>query len=186
MRQRHIADAELIVVPKEAKAVFNGVSTLDAEQGGDFALTVGGLDFGGGRGEGERFGMPSDDVVTNCIDHVERAMGGAPGCGISRGDIHGEEGRADASLLQTHDVGVGVGTALSDIEPVDSAAGDVVVRVDEQSGPVNFHHLLVGDLAGLCGGYVENGSEEGGKSHSFNVVLTTVTLLEPGDECGRI
>ncbi len=100
VRERHVADAERVVVAQQAQAVLDGVPALDAHQRGDLALLVNALDVVGRGGEHEIVGVARDDVVPHGVDHVERAIRGVIAFHVVGIHVDGEELRADAAFLE--------------------------------------------------------------------------------------
>ena len=67
----------------------------------------------------------------------------------SADDVNREELRAHAAFLERGDVGMSVVLGFPDVVAIDGAAGDVIVRVDENGRVVHSLHFRVGHLAGL-------------------------------------
>ena len=148
MGQGHVPDAEIVVVAQQAQTVFNGMAAFHAEQCGDLAAAMCGLDVVRGERENERVRMTADDVVLHRVDHLQGAMRGLVGLHILRIDIHREELRSHATGAQPGDIGVAVGAAGADVEAVHGPAGDVVVGVDEECAAMDSLDFRIAHLMG--------------------------------------
>ena len=82
----------------------------------------------------------------------ERAVRRVVALHVGRGHVDREELRAHAAFLHAREVGVMVGIRLTDIQPCDGGAGDVVVGVDQDGGLVHTHDFGVGNCALLPSG----------------------------------
>ena len=149
VRQRHVADAQGVIVAQQAQAVLDRVAALNAHQRRDLAAAVRLLDILDAGGEHEIVGIFVDDVVLHRVDHLQSPVGGVVPLDVPRGHINGEELRGDAAFLQPNDVRMPGAGARADVQTVHGPAGDVVVRVDEHRGAVDAHHLGIGDGAVL-------------------------------------
>ena len=74
--ERHIADAERIVVAQQAQRVFNRVAAFDPHQRRDLVLLVRALDLVRGRRKDKVIRMRRDDVGPRRVDHLQRAVRG--------------------------------------------------------------------------------------------------------------
>jgi hypothetical protein len=137
---------------QQAQAVFNGVTSFNPHQRGDFVLLVGAPDIGGGGGEYEIVGIAFHDIAAHGIDHLQGAVGGVVAFHVARRHVDGKELRAHAALFHARQIGKVVGVGFPDIHTRDGRAGDIVVRIDQDGGAVHAHHFLVGYGAFLASG----------------------------------
>src|SRR5438046_905105 len=70
--ERHVANAETVVVPEEGDRVFNGVAAFDAHEDGEFSSAVGFDDLVGGGAELELVGGFTD-LLERAVDEFQGA-----------------------------------------------------------------------------------------------------------------
>ena len=92
--------------------------------------------------------MRVDDVGFDCVDHLERAVGGVVAVGVLGADVDGEELRAEEAL-HAGEVGLAFVVRGGDVVALDGERGDVVVGVDEDGFASDAVDLGRGDRAGV-------------------------------------
>ncbi len=81
--------------------------------------------------------------MANRIDHFHRAARGTVALHIAAGDINGEELSTKAAGAEARKIGMAIRSGFADVETGDRAAGNVVMRIDEQGGTMHAAHLIV-------------------------------------------
>ena len=151
----HVADAQVVVGAQGAQAVLEGAAVLHAEERGDLARPVRGLDVLGPGGEDEGLRVGRDHAAGE-VDLLELHPRAAR---VHRGDPDRPELRSHLALAQPREVGL-VRGALAQVVLRDVAPRGLA---DEPGGVVVAVHQgdLLQDLAGLLQGRVLG--ERGGR-----------------------
>ncbi len=149
MRQRHVADAHLVIVAQQTWRIFDGVAAFDAKQAGDFVLTMSAFDIGGRQREREILRVAVKNIGVNGVDHLQCAVGGVVPFHVLGRNVHREEDGAYAALLEARNISV-VLRRVADIGAINSEAGDVVMGVDENGGSGDRFDLCVDFVGGEC------------------------------------
>jgi hypothetical protein len=138
VRQRQVADAELIVGPQHAERIVDGVPALDADQRGDLAAFANIQDVLDAISHLEIVRIGPDEAVDH-VDLLQCLLDGGAGLARTHRDVGGPELRADAALAQPGNVGVQALLRPGDVNLLERQVGlhavlpgQVVVAVDQQ------------------------------------------------------
>ena len=139
--QRHVADAEGVVVAQQGKRVLNGVAALDAHKNGELAGGPRAKDIGRRGAQSEAVGVLANllqDAFDECAGPLREAP--APGRGF-RPD--GEELGREVALAGAVQVQHAAGERRGEVPGlVDKALGSVGMAVDHEGGGVDLSGVL--------------------------------------------
>jgi len=144
----HVADPELVVEAEECKRILDGVAAFDAEENGEFILSAGGENFGGGGAEGELCGVLAD-LFEDSVEEFEGAVGVtvAPLRGFGP---EGEEGAGEVALasgLEVEGAAVERGGEVPGF--IDKALRSVDVGVQDEGGLMDCAGFGIGGFRDL-------------------------------------
>ena len=146
--QGHVPRTEVIQPAQRRERVLDRMSTLDADQRGDFARSMDPLDVIGGEGNLQVVGITSHQPA-NEIDLFERDLGSLPFAHRFDRGVGGPELRANAPFAEPRQVGIERGLRQGNIELVEAGItlgaqlpGEIVVSVDHQRTAVQFQRRV--------------------------------------------
>ena len=121
VRERHVADAQVVIRAQRAERVLDAVTALESEEGADLTLPEVAPDVVGAEGQREPVGVLRNESARD-VDLLQLHPR-VPGVAILARRVNGPELRADHALLQAVEIGVARCTP-AEIVGIDVSARD--------------------------------------------------------------
>ena len=153
--QGHVAGAQIVVGPKRAERVLDGVAAFHAQQGGDAAALEAALDVVGGQGQRQAVGVARDHPASD-VELLQLHLGIPAVLDLAR-DVDRPELGPHLALGQPGQVGVPFGWlpevvgghVAGSILALADLPGQIVVPVDQGSGAQELLGVLQRVVLGL-------------------------------------